>query len=323
MPKDNSTTVKPRRTWIILVILTSIIVLPTLIIFIKFSPFIKSFLNPPKHRVNVLLLGKGGAGHEAPDLTDTIIFASLTDEKINLVSLPRDIWVAEIRAKLNSAYYWGKQKQEGFGIVDDSVTKILGQPVNYNLVVDFSIFKNVVDAIGGIEVNVQNSFVDEKYPIEGKENDPCDGDRLYKCRYETVTFEKGMQKMDGQEALKFVRSRNAEGDEGTDLAREARQQLVIGAIQRRIFSPQVYLNPRKLSHLWKNVLSSIETDISLKDAGGIVGKIFVSNEKVMSLVIPENMFENPPISPRYDNQYVFIPKSGDWDQIQKWLLERI
>src|SRR5690606_10518850 len=95
------------------------------------------------------------------------------------------------------------------------VEKIAGVPVHYAVVVDFNAFENVIDLIGGIEVNVLTPFVDSKYPIPGKENDLCGGDPEFTCRYETLVFEKGLTFMDGETALKFARSRNAEGDEGT------------------------------------------------------------------------------------------------------------
>jgi len=105
--------------------------------------------------------------------------------------------------------------------------EIVGIPVHYAVVVDFDFFQKVIDELGGIEVDVETDFVDDRYPIKGREDDLCNGDPKFSCRYETVEFKKGLQFMDGGAALKFVRSRNAEGDEGTDLARIARQEKVI------------------------------------------------------------------------------------------------
>ncbi|MEJ2441683.1 MAG: LCP family protein, partial [Patescibacteria group bacterium] len=89
-------------------------------------------------RTNILILGRSGEGHDSPDLTDTIIFASVghTDHSVKLISLPRDIWIPELRAKLNSTYYWGNQRQKGGGIIlaKSTVESILGQPVHYGLV---------------------------------------------------------------------------------------------------------------------------------------------------------------------------------------------
>ncbi len=310
---------KVKRIWIILGILIAILVLIPTILALRFRWFIGPFLSPFEGRVNVLVLGKGGVGHDAPDLTDTMMLASVSSEKTNLISLSRDIWAPEIRAKLNSAYYWGKFRKEGFKLADESVGKITGVNVDYNLVIDFSVFKEVVDSLGGIEVDVQNSFTDEKYPIEGRENDLCDGNGTYTCRYETLTIQKGKQMMDGETALKFVRSRNAEGDEGTDFAREARQQLVIAGIKNKVLSAEVILNLLKIRTLWNIGMDSIETDIPQNMLGVLARKAFDSRDNINSVVIPEEMLINPPISRIYDNQYVFVPKTGNWEEVQKWI----
>ncbi len=290
---------------------------------VKFRFFIVPFLSEQPGRANILILGKGGVGHDAPDLTDTIMLASVTSAKTNLISLPRDIWVPEIRAKLNSAYYWGKVKNESFKIVDDSIKEITGVKVDYNVVIDFSVFKDLVNALGGIEVDVQNSFTDEKYPIAGKENDLCGGDITYKCRYETITFKKGKQIMDGETALKFVRSRNAASDEGTDFAREARQQLVISGIKNKVLSPEVVLNPGKIKTLLTVLMDSIETDIPEKIAGSLARKAFDSRNNINSVVIPEEVLIHPPTPKTYDNQYVLIPKAGNgkWEDINTWVAQ--
>lgn len=283
-------------------------------------------------RVNVLILGKGGLGHEAPDLTDTMIFTSIgfNGEDIFSLSLPRDIWIPELRAKLNSAYYWGKQKSPGGGIIlaKSEVEKIVGMPVHYAVVFDFGTFKNVVDDLGGIDVEVENPFIDEKYPIAGRENDLCDGDVTYSCRYETIKFEKGRMHMDGETALKFVRSRNAEGDEGTDIAREARQQRVIAGVKKAVTSREFLLDFKKVRSLYNTVISSIETDITVPEAASLARKIILSKSQ-NSFVIPEEFLLHPPSSKTYDFQYVFIPQKGisagkaDWSQLQDWIRERI
>lgn len=293
-------------------------------------------------RTNVLILGKGGKGHEAPDLTDTIIFASISHQEpsITLISLPRDIWIPELRAKLNSTYYWGNQKQPlvqrtsgsedlGGGLIlsKSTIEQIVGTHVHYVVVVDFSGFKNIIDTLGGIEVEVENSFIDKKYPIPGRESDDCGGnDPEFLCRYQTVEFEKGKQIMDGETALKFARSRNAEGDEGTDFARAKRQQEVIAGIRDKILSKQVLMNPGKIIQIIGVVQDSIETDMSPSVQAILARRVFDSRDKVTSLVLPEELLVNPPESPRYDNLYVFIPKEDgpvepghEWDKIHDWV----
>lgn len=262
----------------------------------------------------------------ASELTDTIIFASVShnNSRVTVVSLPRDIWIPAIRAKINSSYYWGKQKKEGGGLIlaKSTVEEIVGSPVHYGMVVDFSGFIKIVDVIGGVAVDVERGFVDEEYPIPGRENDLCDGDPVFACRYETIKFEKGRQMMNGETALKFVRSRNAEGEEGTDIAREARQQKVITAMKEKGLSPSTLLNPRKVFAIWRVLRDSLETDLDTPSAA-ILARRLISNKSTRSFVLPEDFLENPPISPRYDNQYVFVPKAGDWSEINKWVLERL
>src|SRR4030042_739908 len=210
-------------------------------------------------RTNILILGKGGEGHEAPDLTDTMLFLSLNykDKKTTIISLPRDIWLPELRTKLNSVYYWGNKKEDRGGIIlaKASVEEILGQPVHYAVVLDFSGFKEIIDILGGVEVDVETSFTDAKYPISGRENDLCNNDPEYKCRYETLRFTLGRQLMDGETALKFARSRNAEGDEGTDFARQKRQQKIIKAIEEKILDNGTLFSPGKLLRLKDEFLS--------------------------------------------------------------------
>lgn len=286
---------------------------------------IRSFNN----RTNVLVLGKGGEGHAGANLTDTIIFASFShkDKGLTLISIPRDIWVPEIRAKINSAFFWGKQKEEwgGVTLTKSLVEEILGQPVHYAIVLDFNGFKKVIDVLGGIEVEVETAFTDEKYPIEGKENDECNGDLEFKCRYETVTFEKGKQYMDGATALKFVRSRNARGEEGTDLARAARQQKVIKVVKDKTLSPKMLLSLRKLISVWRVGRESLETDLDSSSGAVLARKALQARQNLKSVVLPEELLERPAPTEAYDGQFVFIPKKGttpggkyDWSEIRDW-----
>jgi LCP family protein required for cell wall assembly len=350
-PKKPRTLVRIKRRllkhiWLVRIGLVALVVLGIFLIFFIFGFFSKkagltnygevitnfifakdSKVESIRGRTNILILGKSGEGHAASDLTDSIIFASISlkDPAISLFSLPRDIWVPAIRAKVNSAYYWGSQRQAGGGLIlaKSTVEEIVGQPVQYGLVIDFSGFTRIVDVVGGIEVDVENAFTDEKYPIPGKENDLCDGDKEYKCRYETVRFERGIQLMDGETALKFVRSRNALGDEGTDIARTARQQKVLLAIRQKVLSPKVLFSPKTLFGIWKVVKESVETDIS-PEVGAVIARHAINaREKINTFVLAEELLFNPPISPRYDNQYVFVPANGDWSEVHKWISERL
>ena len=123
-------------------------------------------------RTNILIMGKAGGTHDGPDLTDTmmLVSVSLTSNNIKIISIPRDTWIPEMEAKINSAYYWGNQKNPGGGIsfAKAEAPEVLGTPIQYGAVIDFSGFKDIVDELGGIQVNVTNSFTDYYYPITGE-----------------------------------------------------------------------------------------------------------------------------------------------------------
>ena len=269
-------------------------------------------------RTNLLVMGIGGIDHTAGDLTDTMIVASTSIEgkSVTLISLPRDLWMPDIRAKINSAYHYG-----GVEMAKAETQKATGVPIHFTVLIDFSGFVDIVDAIGGIEVNVERSFTDELYPISGRENDTCGGDKTFKCRYEIITFNAGSQIMDGERALKFIRSRHSSGDEGTDTAREARTQKVLDAIKTRILSPQTLLDPFKDVAIINVARGSIKTDIDAKSLSILARSVFRGRNSIKNELIPGDLLINPPISATYDNQYVFIPKEGNgkWSEINSWV----
>lgn len=259
-----------------------------------------------------------GGNHPGKDLTDTIIFASLNskDKKITFISIPRDIWLDEFKTKINSIYHY-----KGLEETKEIIGQVLNQPIDYTVVVNFEFFKNFIDEIGGITVEVERSFDDYKYPIAGKENDLCGGDPEFKCRYEHIHFEAGKQEMDGETALKFVRSRNAEGEEGTDFARAQRQQKVILAIKQKILSWEILSQPKKLLQLIKLGFSNIETDFPQEELPALAKSFLKTGGKnIKSFVLNDNLLISPKNSKeKYQNQWVLIPKSGDWKEVQKYI----
>jgi LCP family protein required for cell wall assembly len=288
-------------------------------------------LKGENNRVNLLLLGVSGEEKAGADLTDTIIFVSINPQTGNtlMLSLPRDVWLASMRAKLNTAYHYGNQKKPGGGLVlaKASVAEILNQPVDFGVVIDFSGFEQIVDLLGGVTIKVENSFDDFRYPIPGKENDDCNGDPEYGCRYEHLHFEAGEQKVDGETALKYVRSRYAEGEEGTDYARSRRQQQLLTAIKDELFSFKVLGNPLKIIQLLKLAQENFETDISQQNWGGFIKLLLEMragdlNSEILDGGVngQEGYLINPPANPqRYDNHWVLIPRTGDWREIQAYV----
>lgn len=268
-------------------------------------------------RTNFLLLGINGSSGSDADLTDTMIFVSVDFRtgKAVLLSIPRDLWIKSIQAKVNTAYHYG-----GFDLAKRTVGDVLGQRIDYVLVLNFDGFEKAIDILGGIEVVVERSFDDYKYPLVGKEKDLCDGDKELKCRYEHVHFEAGKQLMDGKTALKFVRSRNAEGDEGTDFTRSQRQQRLMVAFRKELTSSEFLLNPNKVLRLWQVFKNSAQTNTTSHQYGTfllLASKINWGEMKATA--IKEDLLTNP--KAHYSRQWVLIPKSGNWEEIQSYVEE--
>lgn len=126
-------------------------------------------------RVNILFLGIAGGRHDGSNLTDTIMAASynLKTNEVDLISIPRDLWLPVTQSKVNAVYQKGLSQGEGLNLAKTVIGNILDIPIHYSLRVDFRGFVQAIDAIDGIDVLVENPFDDYLYPIEGKENDLC------------------------------------------------------------------------------------------------------------------------------------------------------
>lgn len=128
-------------------------------------------------RVNVLLLGNAGGTHDGASLTDSIIVASYDTEtnKATLFSIPRDLWLDNVGAKVNTVYQRGKKETgDGLKYSEQKIGEIIGLPIHYGVRVDFNGFAKAIDLVEGIDVEVPKTFDDYVYPIEGKEDDLCD-----------------------------------------------------------------------------------------------------------------------------------------------------
>src|SRR5581483_6971189 len=127
----------------------------------------------------------------------------------------------------------------------------------------------IVDALGGVEVNVDNAFTDYTYP-SGDQNvdaglctaDDVSTDGASGCRYLKVHFDKGLQYMDGTTALEYARSRHAAGVEGSDFARSKRQEKLIAAIEQKAVGAGAIT---KIFTLMDAVQGHFHTDLSIAE----------------------------------------------------------
>jgi polyisoprenyl-teichoic acid--peptidoglycan teichoic acid transferase len=283
-------------------------------------------------RTNILLLGIGDPNHDGPNLSDTIIVVSinLKTYDIAMISIPRDIWIPSLKEKINAAYAIGeaKQKDGGFILADASVTELLNIPIHYSARINFSGFKKAIDLVGGLDINVENTIDDYKYPIDGKENDPCENDPEYKCRYEHLHIDKGIQHMNGELALKYVRSRHAEGTEGSDFARSKRQQTVLIALKNKLLSANTILDPKKVNNLLEVFGNSVSTDINAAEGPKFIKLAAkINGVKIRSFPLDtgdetasrSGVLINPPVTDDYGGAWVLVPKDGSWEKIQQQL----
>lgn len=328
-----------------------------------------SSLQSEDGRVNVLLLGMAGGTHEGATLTDTIMVASFDSETktVNLISLPRDMWLTTAKAKINALYEMGLVRGTGLKYAETNFNQILGIQIPYAIRMDFSGFTKAIDVVGGVDVNVTNSFDDYLYPIAGKETDYCGltekdmqiddtqakqlgidsgahkvlidalgeiatasatigGPIIYTednigiyfpCRYEHISFTKGMTHMDGTTALKYVRSRHGTGVEGSDFARSRRQQLVLQAFKDKVLSVGTLTDVNKIIGLVKTFGNSVETDIpesQYLEFAGLVKQVKGTKSMVLSNGGSNPLLINPPVTDY--GAWVLIPPNNDFTMIK-------
>jgi polyisoprenyl-teichoic acid--peptidoglycan teichoic acid transferase len=205
-------------------------------------------------RINILLLGYGGPGHDGPYLTDSIMLLSIRPSmhEAMMISLPRDLWVkipalprnGYMMGKLNNAYAIGtdhrnypnvrsdwKTATGGGDLAAATVSQVTGQPIDYWVGVDFKAFRDVVNALGGVRVYVPTTLDDPYFPA---------GESTGMMH---VRIDAGWQSFDGERALEYARSRETT----SDFDRSRRQQLVMLAVRQRVFS--LNMIPKMLSLL--------------------------------------------------------------------------
>ena len=226
-----------------------------------------------KQRLNILLIGadEQEGGHN----TDTLITVSIdpVTKQVAMFSIPRDtvdlpvppgrprnVWGSAYRGKINSFFVqnrgrsdlWpGNNRTRGYNAIKAMMAELYGIDVKYFVEVNFNGFKKVVDAVGGVTINVQVPVVDDEFPGSTGRSQ-----RLY--------IPSGIQHMDGEQALRYARSRNT----SNDFDRGARQQRVLLSLREQA-DPQILL-PR-LPELVDALKSAVRTDIPLDQLDELLG----------------------------------------------------
>lgn len=271
-------------------------------------------------RINILLLGYGGSGHDGAYLTDSIEVVSIdpVNKKMAMLSIPRDLYVSmknpNYSGRINAVYGLGKpvspkSNYNGADLIKQKVGDILDLPIHYYASMDFSGFKKAIDAIGGIDLTVDNSFTDYSYPA-----DKGDG------YLSPQRFKAGPQHMDGTTSLIFARSRHAAGSEGSDFARSLRQQKVIAAFKEKLMSNGTLVNPKKMASLVNILSSSVKTDFQANELKELASLIKDVDTKNIATAVIDNSADGPLESfTGTDGASLLRPKAGtfDYSEIQK------
>lgn len=278
-------------------------------------------------RVNILLMGKGGPGHEAPDLTDTLLLASIdpVQNEASLVSVPRDMWVKNesgYSMKINAIYSTAKQarlangndsdsdvqaaEDAGLDAIKDSVSDVLGVPVHYYVMVDFKAFEDAINTVGGITIDVQEPLYDQSVAWLLNGNPLVAGE--------------GLQTFDGQRALLYARSRK--GSARGDFDRTERQREVVVALQNKVLSLGTFSNPFKVVDLLGSFGDRVRTDLNGIDE---IRRLYEIGQNISADKIGSVGLADPPnILVRTDNvggQSVVVPSAGQfqYDDIHSYI----
>lgn len=261
-------------------------------------------------RVNILLLGVGGEGHDGAYLSDTIILLSIqpSTHKIASIAIPRDLLVdipGYGYGKINAADAIGEVKEKGTGpiLASQVIGKIINQPIQYYVRGDFQAFKELVDDVGKITVYVDKPFTDYQFPT-------------YDFKYQTVSFVKGWQDMNGEKALAYSRSRHGNNGEGSDFARSRRQQKVILALKDQILSASTIFNPGKFDSIIGSLSNHIQTNIQpweLMNLMKLAPKL--DYENMINRVIDAGP-DAPLLETSYNGASVLVTRNDSFDEIQ-------
>lgn len=188
-----------------------------------------------------------------PVRTDSLMLVSIdpATKRIGLLSIPRDLWVEipgqEERDRINRAYFLGEVRGAGGGprLLQQTVSWNLGMRVHNYVLVDFKVLVDFVELLGGIEVSIDYTINDERYP-----------DKNY--GYDPFYLAPGRHTLNGEDALRFARTRHG----NNDVLRAGRQQQVIGGIRERVLSINflqlIAQAPALLSSLNENLQTGLD-----------------------------------------------------------------
>lgn len=261
---------------------------------------------------NIVFLGHGGEGHQGGSLKDSIILVHVEKKakKAVLVSVPRDLWFSGHKLNADPS-------------IKDAVAAITGLSINDYISIDFNSFIETIDGFGGIEINIPKPYTDNFYPVRGLENELCGKspqevadlhtkysgfmlEKQFECRYEKIHFEVGTTTIDGETALKYVRSRHGDGDFG----RSERQFFFLKGLLAKNLSISTITDLTKMVKT-NLTISKIKTLVSMfgNPLDYEIKTVHLSDANVLTA------------SKSSAGAYILLPKAGEgnFEEIKKFI----
>jgi LCP family protein required for cell wall assembly len=269
-------------------------------------------------RINLLLLARGGAGHDSPDFTDTMLVLSIRPRthRATVISLPRWLWVeipapenGVVQGKLYTAYALAAGQEATFlraqwrtptgqgDLAAATVSATIGQPIDAWIAIDLKGFEALIDALGGVTVTIPETLDDPTYPT---------GDD----RTIHIHFDAGTQTLDGKQALQYARSRlsTSEGD------RARRQEIVLSAMFSAL--RKASLSPAAIAAMGP-LKDGLRTDLLPVDASLLRNVIAGLKQQDVKRITLEDSALLKTIE--LEQQPVRVPASGSWSDLQAYV----
>jgi LCP family protein required for cell wall assembly len=203
--------------------------------------------------VTILLLGiDRRPGESGIPRTDALMLLRIdpVTQRVALLSLPRDLWVPIPGFglnRINSAFVWGEYygwPGGGWALVRETVSNLIDAPVDHVAMVDFASFVRIIDAVGGVTIDVEQALYDAAYPTMD-------------YGYTTAYFAVGEQIMDGEAALIYSRIRHPD----SDFERVRRQQSILVAIGQKLRERGELRNLLDAEALSEALVGNVQTDM--------------------------------------------------------------
>lgn len=277
-------------------------------------------------RVNVLMIGYGGAGHDGAYLADSIQILSIdpATDTTTTIPIPRDLWVEGVAAfpqngKINEVFSNGVVNggedsvghdmagiDAGGAFMAEVVSDITGLQIDHWLSIDFTGFREMVDAVGGVTINNPVGF---RYTVN---------EELHRSGVWTDgRFAKGELHLNGAEALAYARARyTSKVSESTDFARSVRQARILAALKSKVGDGGVGAILPGLG-LMDAMEGRVRTDLSVIDLF-LLSSHMNSDRRI-------ELSEGPVLTAttNTDGQYILIPTGwtgpGDYGGLQQYI----